>query len=170
MYHYRKTNSARRLYAAKRKMCQPLCALSIRDETRCTKPMQTITLGEPAFSRTLHKDERGKQRHRAWKFAVGDIHAQFRRPFADQPRAGSQMFAVYTRTLCATYAPYLRRHTLAHGGLLSRHFRPFTTECNFVPTWHIRRHNIPRDRLPLCLRSLVLRNAIKILAMTQAPR
>lgn len=46
--------------------------------------------------------------------------------------AAARMFAMYTQT-SLSFLFHTCRLSLAH------HFRPFTTECNFVPTWHMPR-------------------------------
>lgn len=129
---------------------------------------QAITLASlrPAFffffAQTRYKDTSEVSKGKARKRAVGDIHAQFRRPFADQTRA--RMFTMYTKT-GAMYARLHHRYT----GTLTRQspLSPFSLvyygmQFRADVAHGTRRHNILRDRLPLCLRFPVLRNAIKI--------
>jgi hypothetical protein len=82
----------------------------------------------------------------------------------DQTRAGAQIFAVHTRMSRAR-----TRRTIddvhSHTTVSAIFARLLRNAISYRRS--IRRHNIPRDRLPLCLRSLVLRNAIKILAVAQ---
>lgn len=76
---------------------------------------QAITLASrPAFfAQTRYKDTSEVSKGKARKRAVGDIHAQFRRPFADQTRA--RMFTMYTKTRHNVRALYHRyAHTLTH--------------------------------------------------------
>lgn len=108
-----------------------------------------------------------EQRQSARKCAVGDIHAQFRRPFVDQTRARAavQMFAVYTRK---PRAQRIRAYvTIADAHSRTRR-SPLSLSLSLPDIFArllrnaiscrrgIRRHNMPRDRLPLCLRSPVL--------------
>lgn len=78
---------------------------------------------------------------------VGDTHAQFYRPSTDQTRGECLQCTQTTRiaaqcTRCNAYIRTLlhsRSHSLAlaHSLIHSlHHFRPFTTECNFVPRRH----------------------------------
>jgi len=50
------------------------------------------------------------------------------------PTRRARMFTMYTksRRVISPIRAYIRTRRL-----LSRHFRSFTTECNFVPTWHM---------------------------------
>lgn len=148
---------------------------AIHDETR-TKPKRLrrracLIFFFPFFYEHVTKlsseDKQSAQSARA----VGYIHAQFRRPFAWTRRANANVCSAHTTRATAMYAdvvPYTRTRspTCNDGGLSPRRIFARLLRNAISCRVSTRRHNIPRDRLPLCLRFPVLRNAIKISALT----
>lgn len=96
---------------------------------------------------------------RGRKRAVGDIHAQFRRPFADQTRAN--VYNVHKDTVRYITDTLIHSHTESPLSPFSLVYYGMQFRADVAHG--IQRHNILCDRLPLCLRFPVLRNAIKIL-------
>lgn len=89
-------------------------------ETRCKDGRDAERETRRCYPRTISSTVRGPERARTRECLQ---YTQRRR-------------AMYRRHTHRTYTRSCT-HTHARNSLLSRHFRSFTTECNFVPTWHM---------------------------------